>query len=112
MGWWLLLSLYLSIAVRGQSSSDCTAFASDGLGGSTFQYYRFYDFRNVSRTRSHTSSSSSNVARSKIVTDDSWTSHWYIRDFPRKSPGAPSIPVQFIPERVFICKSLMRNEAG
>jgi hypothetical protein len=41
-------------------------------------------------------------AKNKTVTDASWKDDWYIRDYPRKSPGAPSIPVDFIPERVYI----------
>lgn len=104
----LLLAISTPIAVVGQrlESSECAAFSTDGLAASQFQYYRFYDFRNVGKgsdKRKHNRRRGS-PARNRTVSDDSWRDDWYVRDFPRKSPGGHSIPVNFIPERVEIGK--------
>lgn len=110
----LLLSLIsFALPAHGQvdSSNSCSAFASNGLAASNYQYYRFYDFRNIANGTTSTKKrepledrASTAAARSKSVSDTTWTDDWYIRDYPRKSPGSPSIPVDFIPDRVYICK--------
>ena len=105
----VFIPLTLSFAILAQSkiASSCTAFTSSGLANSTFLYYRFYDFRNIASSRSESSQNS--TAISKIVTDGSWTKDWYIRNYPRKSPGPPSIPVAFTPKRVSISMSPTRK---
>jgi hypothetical protein len=96
-----LLSLFLYARFGfGQDFSDCTAFSSNGLATSQYQYYRFYDFRHMKAANA--SRRGTNGSRSKIVTDDSWKDDWYILDYPRKSPGGYSIPVNFIAEKVYI----------
>lgn len=96
-----LLSLLLcTLLVLGQNLSDCTAFSSNGLAASQYQYYRFYDFR---RMRSASPSNTSiQGTRAKTISDSAWKDDWYIRDYPRKSPGGYSIPVNYMPERVYI----------
>jgi hypothetical protein len=86
----------------GQNLNDCTAFSTDGLAASRYQYYSFYDFRN--QKASEDSSALTTGSRAKVVTGPSWKDDWYIRDFPRKSPGVSSIPVNFVPEKVYISK--------
>lgn len=97
----LCLSLYAHFGF-GQSLGDCTAFSSNGLAASQYQYYRLYDFRHLEASKA--SNSATNGQRAKVVTGDSWKDDWYIRDYPRKSPGGSSIPVNFIPEEVYISK--------
>ncbi|KAJ4334037.1 hypothetical protein N0V87_007195, partial [Didymella glomerata] len=72
----------------------------NGVAASQYQYYRFYDFRQM-KSAGHGHSNTKGL-QSKVVSDSSWKNDWYIRDYPRKSPGGYSIPVNFIPERVFI----------
>lgn len=109
MSYLLLLSAYLARPVLAQyPASDCTSFTNNGIAASTFQYYRFYDFRNLSPTTatySNASSSSISSARGKVVKNGSWTEDWYIRDYPRNSPGGTSIPVNFTNEYVSISPS-------
>lgn len=104
----LLLAFSAAILAAGQrlESSECAAFSTDGLAASQFQYYRFYDFRNVGTddTERKNNRRRGSPARNRTVSDDSWRDDWYVRDFPRKSPGGHSIPVNFIPERVEIGK--------
>lgn len=103
----LLLLTCSAPIVRGArlESSDCSAFATDGLAAGHFQYYRFYDFRNIStigtqkkRKRQATASDATN----RTVADESWVEDWYVRDYPRASPGGNSIAVNFVPWRVEI----------
>lgn len=81
-----------------QNLSNCTAFSSDGIVASQYQYYRFYDFRRMKPGGITTEKG----LQSKVVSDNSWKDDWYLRDYPRKSPGGYSIPINFIPESVFI----------
>jgi hypothetical protein len=89
--------------ILGQNLNDCTAFSTDGLAASQYQYYRFYDFRN--QKVPNLSSTGTKGSRAKVVTGPSWKNDWYIRDFPRKSLGGTSIPVNFVPEKVYISES-------
>ncbi|KAN0083044.1 Concanavalin A-like lectin/glucanase domain containing protein [Elaphomyces granulatus] len=98
----ILLALSFAILAQSKIDSTCTAFTSSGIANSTFLYYRFYDFRNIISSGSGSSHDSS---ASRTVTDGSWTKDWYIRNYPRKSPGPPEIPVAFTPKRVFIKNS-------
>ncbi|PGH27510.1 hypothetical protein AJ80_00751 [Polytolypa hystricis UAMH7299] len=94
----------LATTAESKIDTSCTAFQSRGLAKSIWQYYRFYDFRNIGRSGSYNEPTvDSKTAR--IVTDRSWTDDWYLRDYPRKSPAPPIIPVDFIPERVNITNS-------
>lgn len=99
----LLYSILLTQLASAQDLRDCTAFSSNGVAASQYQYYRFYDFRQM-KSIGHGPSNTKGL-QSKVVSDSSWKNDWYIRDYPRKSPGGYSIPVNFIPERVFISKS-------
>jgi hypothetical protein len=102
----ILLALSFAILAQSKIDSTCTAFTSSGLANSTFLYYRFYDFRNIINSGS---GSSHNPSASRIVTDGSWTKDWYIRNYPRKSPGPPEIPVAFTPKRVSISMNPTRK---
>lgn len=96
----LLLCTHVSF---GQTLADCTAFSSNGIAKSQYQYYRFYDFRRMKDAGP--SNTSTNGSRSKIVTSASWKDDWYIRDYPRKSPGGYTIPVNYVPNKVYISMS-------
>ncbi|PMD44745.1 glycoside hydrolase family 16 protein [Hyaloscypha variabilis F] len=98
----ILLILSCTISAQNTVGSTCTGFTTNGLANSTFLYYRLYDFRNIYNTRS---ASTQNSITSKTVTNSSWTNDWYIRNYPRKSSGAPDIPVSFTPRRVSITNS-------
>jgi hypothetical protein len=95
----VFLVLSFISCVLSKIDSTCTIFTSNGLANSTFSYYRFYDFRNVSGSSSTLIQNSTTI---KIVTDDTWMEDWYIRNYPTKSPGPPDIPVEFTPKRVSI----------
>ncbi|KAF3034607.1 hypothetical protein E8E12_005029 [Didymella heteroderae] len=96
----LLHLMFLAQFASTQDLSDCTAFSSNGVAASQYQYYRFYDFRQMKSAGAAIPNAKG--LQSKIVSNSSWEDDWYIRDYPRKSPGGYSIPVNFIPERVFI----------
>ena len=45
--WCLALICYLAVPVQSHAGSSCTVFSANGIAASNFQYYRFYDFRNL-----------------------------------------------------------------
>lgn len=108
--WHVLLICCIVLPAHSQAgTSNCTAFSTNGVAESTFQYYRFYDFRNLSGTnldqKREKASDATQDLKNKTVSDATWMEDWYIRDYPRNSPGTPSISVEFIPDRVYICKT-------
>jgi len=90
--------------VLSKIESDCTQFSVDKSSQHTFEWYRLYDFRNV-----YTSPllPALNFAAGKRVADDSWRRDWYVRDYPRKSPGGTVVPVDFRPDRVKVSMYLL-----
>jgi hypothetical protein len=96
----LLALLFGAHVIVGQSLQNCTAFSSNGLAASQYQYYRFYDFRHM--TAPQAAGIGAKESQAKVVTGASWKDDWYIRDFPRKSPGGYVIPVNFVPDKVYI----------
>lgn len=110
----LLLLAFVTLPVQGQDvnsnfDSSCTSFESNGIAANTYTHYRLYDFRNINSPSSTSNPDSETV---KIVEDSSWTDDWYIRDYPRKSPAPPSIPVAFTPKRVNVgtCESCSERD--
>ncbi|KAJ4321637.1 hypothetical protein N0V94_002837 [Neodidymelliopsis sp. IMI 364377] len=49
-------------------------------------------------------STGSKGAQYKAVSDKKWKNDWYVRDYPRKSPGGTSIPVDFVTDKVYITR--------
>lgn len=109
----MLLFLFLLTCsaplVLGQrvESNDCSAFSTDGLAASHFQYYRLYDFRNIEQigTQRKRRRQDLSAPTNRTVSDHTWTEDWYVRNYPRASPGGQSIAVNFVPWRVEIGKS-------
>ena len=99
----LCLVLCVQLAFAQQPNYDgCTAFSSNGLAAAQYQYYRFYDFRQI--RSSNSTNTGSKGAQYKVVSDKKWKDDWYIRDYPRNSPGGTSIPVDFVTDKVYISK--------
>ncbi|KAF2396506.1 concanavalin A-like lectin/glucanase [Trichodelitschia bisporula] len=106
----LLTALALITEAKASIADSCTAFKTSGKTPSTFQYHRFYDFRNVTGTLASpapldSASPSAQGPASKTVADGQWPKDWYFRDYERKSPGGTVIPVAFTPKRISITKS-------
>jgi hypothetical protein len=100
----LLLTCSVPVVLGARlESSDCSAFETDGLAASYFQFYRFYDFRNVTTTGTQRRAKRQTASiTNRTVTDESWVDDWFVRDYPRASPGGKSIAVNFVPWRVEI----------
>jgi hypothetical protein len=69
-----------------RAAEDCTAFSIDGPNDATFQFYRFYDFRNAPTTDRMPSGDPAASDREeagsleivKVTTDSSWMDDWKI----------------------------------
>lgn len=105
--WCLVLICYLAVPVQSHAGSSCTVFSTNGIAASNFQYYRFYDFRNLTAAthqKGEEALKATQDLKNKTVFDATWMDDWYIRDYPRNTLGTSSISVDFNPDRVYICK--------
>ncbi|EMC94381.1 glycoside hydrolase family 16 protein [Baudoinia panamericana UAMH 10762] len=102
----LLLHPRASLSAASSSgSSDCTLFAVNGSSSAAaayFTHYRFYDFRNVTNPRSPPAGQSSGLAASHTTNDSSWLLDWSPRNQARGAANRMSIPVNYLPQNVFI----------
>jgi hypothetical protein len=99
------------------AAADCNTFLTNGSTAATFQYHRFYDFRNLhgsagvdaasapSGKDGYSVSSSSN-GQSKIVAAAPWDSGWDARNWFRPAPKEDTVDMQYTPSRVAISTSL------
>lgn len=91
-------------AVLGDSSNGCTTFSTDGSAAAYFEYYRFYDFRNIntSLTAQNTLSDGSLLPASKIVNNASWADDWSIRVQSKGAANDNALPIQYSASNVKI----------
>ncbi|CAN9442103.1 unnamed protein product [Alternaria alternata] len=108
-----LLLAFAASFLLVQVSAECTQFSTNGSTAATYDFYRFYDFRNVrdnidgdaaaasSYGKSYTATESAN-GQSKIIEAAPWNSGWNARDWFRPSPKNDTIDMHYKPSRVSI----------
>ncbi|CAN9456787.1 unnamed protein product [Alternaria alternata] len=116
----LLLAFAASVLLV-QVSAKCTQFSTNGSTAATYDFYRFYDFRNIrdnidgdaaaasSYGKSYTATESAN-GQSKIIEAAPWNSGWNARDWFRPSPKNDTINMHYKPSRVSINGSQLAAE--
>lgn len=94
--------LFLFVLVTGSQDKECTTFSTNGSISNTFEYYRFYDFRNVynGSSISVNSSDTNALATSRTVNDTSWTNDWNIRVQSKAAANDDAIPLKYISSNV------------
>jgi hypothetical protein len=73
--WRLALICYLAVPVQSQAGSSCTVFSTNGIAASNFQYYRFFDFRNLhgaTHQRGEKVLKATQDLKNKTVSDATW----------------------------------------
>lgn len=110
-----LLLAFAASFLLVQVSAECTQFSTNGSTAATYDFYRFYDFRNIrdnidgdaatasSYGKSYTATESAN-GQSKIIEAAPWNSGWNARDWFRPSPKNDTIDMHYKPSRVSISK--------
>jgi hypothetical protein len=93
-----------------RAAEDCTAFSIDGPNDATFQFYRFYDFRNAPTTDRLPSGDpaasdreeASTLEIGKVTTDSSWMDDWRITSRYPNASNEKSLARHYVPDHVFI----------
>ncbi|KAM0814066.1 putative GH16 domain-containing protein [Seiridium cardinale] len=100
----LLFSTFLPAAAR---YSNCSSFTTNGTAAAQFNYYRFYDFRNISPdTWDNTKNATdpNNVTAGASTSDMSWSLDWIRKEgllYP--GPTVPNLmPIDYQPDQVAI----------
>jgi hypothetical protein len=96
------------------AAEDCTAFSIDGPNDATFQFYRFYDFRNAPTSDRMPSGDpaasdrkeADSLEMGKVTTDSSWMKDWRITS---RYPGAANekaLARHYVSDHVFMSMML------
>ncbi|KAK0857165.1 hypothetical protein LTR87_017874 [Friedmanniomyces endolithicus] len=107
----LLLLSHSRASLSASSSpngSDCSLFAINGSSSAAaayFTHYRFYDFRNISDPQPPPAGAPSGLTASHTTNDSSWHLDWSARDQAKGAANRRSIPVDYLPENIFVEKS-------
>lgn len=104
------LCVLLTLLGVARAVEDCTAFSIDGLNDATFQFYRFYDFRNAPimdrMPPGDPAASDREEADSleivKVTTDSSWMDDWQITSRYPNAANEKSLARHYVPDHVFI----------
>jgi hypothetical protein len=98
-----------------QVSAECTQFSTNGSTAAIYDFYRFYDFRQLrgytdsdaasafSLGQDYTSTESA-TGQSKIIEAAPWISGWNARDWFRPSPRKDTVDMYYKSSRVSISK--------
>ena len=104
----LLLSAFIFSAVAA-AQSTCSSFAING-SDAHFDYYRFYDFRNLEPGRPQgLGPQEEDVVPYLSVNDSSWIKDWRPRDQQKQPPTDDAIAMRYNPANVFIGTSAVYN---
>jgi hypothetical protein len=110
-----LLLAAATLSSTASAAPQCNTFLTNGSTAATYQYHRFYDFRNLKKSAGvdtasasagkdgYAVSSSSN-GQSKIVSAAPWDSGWVARDWYRPAAKEDTIDMQYAPSRVSMSK--------
>jgi hypothetical protein len=112
-----LLLAAVTFFSTASAAPECNTFLTNGSTAATYQYYRFYDFRNLhesagvdaasaSASKDGYAVTSSSNGQSKIVSAAPWDSGWDARDWYRPASKEDTLDMQYTPSRVSISKSL------
>lgn len=111
----LLLVLTAPDFLLKVTAEDCTRFSTNGSTAAIYDFYRFYDFRNLGESHvgdaattshddgSYTESVASN-GQSKIIAASPWSAGWNARYWLRPAAKNDTIDMHYTPARVSISR--------
>lgn len=104
--------LALSAASAVAAYQNCSSFATNGSVASQYNYYRFYDFRNISSDTwdaVKNATSSNNVTAAASTSDMGWSLDWQRRnDLRYAGDGANLLPIDYQAAKVAMGKKNKR----
>jgi hypothetical protein len=99
-----IICVCIVLYIRVVFGEGCTIFSTNGSSASHFEYYRFYDFRNIQTSRSEqsTSSEASLFPADRMVNNATWTDDWSIRVLSKGAANDHSLPIEYSASNVNI----------
>ena len=113
-----LFLVFAASSLFAQAAAECTRFSTNGSTASTYDFHRFYDFRQLhddidgdaasasSYGEGHTDTEAAS-GQSKILQAAPWVSGWNARDWFRPSPRDDTVDMYYKPSRVSISKLML-----
>jgi hypothetical protein len=98
-------SLFVT-AASGPRYSNCSYFVTNGTASSQYDYYRFYDFRNISSDSwddIKEPKDPNNITAGASTSDGSWQFDWLKREGYREAGpniGQTLLPIDYQPDAV------------
>ena len=110
-----LFLVFAASSLFAQVAAECTRFSTNGSTASTYDFHRFYDFRQLHDDIDGDAASASSYGeghtdmeaasgQSKIIQAAPWVSGWNARDWYRPSPRDDTVDMYYKPSRVSISK--------
>ncbi|KAH6865314.1 concanavalin A-like lectin/glucanase domain-containing protein [Alternaria rosae] len=111
-----LFLVFATSSLFAQAAAECNRFSTNGSTASTYDFHRFYDFRQLhddingdaasasSYGEGHTVTESAS-GQSKIIEAAPWVSGWNARDWYRPSSREDTVDMYYKPSRVSISKN-------
>jgi hypothetical protein len=87
-------------------TADCTQFTTNGSTAANYEFYRFYDFRNIDNTGDESTFAASNE-RCKTFSSAPWNTGWNSRSWARPATRDLYIDMDYVPSGVFISQLLL-----
>ncbi|EUC29998.1 glycoside hydrolase family 16 protein [Bipolaris zeicola 26-R-13] len=112
----LLLVFAIPDFLTKVAAEDCTVFSTNGSTAATYDFYRFYDFRNLSESLlgnadtvpdsgEKQSITVASNGQSKIIAASPWSAGWDARHWLRPAAREDTIDMHYTPSSVSISKN-------
>ncbi|EUC41592.1 glycoside hydrolase family 16 protein [Bipolaris oryzae ATCC 44560] len=112
----LLLVLAIPGFLSNVAAEDCTVFSTNGSTAAMYDFYRFYDFRNlseslignvdtVSDSGEKQSITVASHGQSNIIAASPWSAGWDVRHWLRPAAREDTIDMHYTPSSVSISKN-------
>lgn len=111
----VLFLVFATSPFFAQAAAQCNRFSTNGSTAATYDFHRFYDFRQLHEIANVDAASASSYGeghsitesasgQSKIIQAAPWVSGWNARDWYRPSPREDTVDMYYKPSRVSISK--------
>ncbi|KAF1940093.1 concanavalin A-like lectin/glucanase [Clathrospora elynae] len=97
-----LLFALISPFFLSNVAAECNQFSTNGSTAARYDFYRFYDFRNLHISGDSPSISASSNGKSKIVAATPWSSGWDSKNWHRPAAKEDTLPMQYAPSELSI----------
>jgi hypothetical protein len=105
----LLSFALLAIPTLVAAADNCSLFSINGSTTAHFEYYRFYDFRNITGGYSNASNASLTFPKALSVMDGSYQNDWTVRVQNKAPPRDETTQLNYTADNVFIGRKMQEH---